>query len=86
MSKCDAKQIQVCELKTKQIVTIKEAEFNNTKHSKNLSDCQAKPVTPVEPGKPNELPKTGFDTLASLIGLTSLVASIGYYANSRKLA
>lgn len=89
MSKCDAKQIQVCELKTKQIVTIKEAEFNSTKHSKNLSDCQTKPTTPVkpvEPGKPSELPKTGFDTLANLIGLTSLVASIGYYANSRKLA
>lgn len=79
---CDTKQIQVCELKTKQIITIKENAFNATLHSKNLDDCKA---TPIVPGG---LPKTGFglDSLASLIGLTSLVASLGYYINSRKLA
>lgn len=77
------KQIQVCELKTKQIITINESAFNSNLHSKNLDDCKAKPVQPTPPG---ELPKTGLDTLASLIGLTSLVASVGYYVNSRKLA
>lgn len=83
MSKCDAKQIQVCELKTKQIITINESAFNSNLHSKNLDDCKTKPAQPTPPG---ELPKTGLDTLASLIGLTSLVASVGYYVNSRKLA
>lgn len=77
------KQIQVCELKTKQIITINESAFNSNLHSKNLDDCKTKPVQPTPPG---ELPKTGLDTLAGLIGLTSLVASVGYYVNSRKLA
>ena len=34
------KEIQVCELATKKIVTIKEADFNSSKHSKNLNDCK----------------------------------------------
>lgn len=116
---CQVKQIQVCELATKQLVTIKEADFNNTKHSKNLDDCKVTPTPQIQvcelstkkiitinqtafnsslhsknlddckkPSIPIELPKTGFglDSLTSLIGLTSLVASLGYYINSRKLA
>lgn len=41
------KNIQVCELATKKIVTIKESDFNASKHSKNLNDCKETPV----PGK-----------------------------------
>lgn len=36
---CD-KDIIVCELATKKIVTIKESQFNSTKYSKNLKDCE----------------------------------------------
>ena len=30
----------MCELATKKIITIKEADFNSSKHSKNLNDCK----------------------------------------------
>lgn len=33
------KEIQVCDLKTKQIVTINEEDFDSSKYSKNLADC-----------------------------------------------
>lgn len=38
------KDIQVCELATKQIITIKEDTFNSAKHSKDLSKCSTTPV------------------------------------------
>lgn len=39
--KCvEPKDIQVCELSTKKVITIKEADFDATKHSKNLDDCK----------------------------------------------
>jgi uncharacterized repeat protein (TIGR01451 family) len=34
------KDIQVCELATKKIITIKETDFDAAKHSKNLDDCK----------------------------------------------
>jgi conserved repeat domain len=34
------KEIQVCELATKTIITIKESDFDSSKHSKNLADCK----------------------------------------------
>jgi uncharacterized repeat protein (TIGR01451 family)/LPXTG-motif cell wall-anchored protein len=34
------KDIQVCELATKKIITIKENDFDSSKHSKNLKDCE----------------------------------------------
>ncbi|MGV9001542.1 MAG: LPXTG cell wall anchor domain-containing protein [Candidatus Saccharimonadaceae bacterium] len=34
------KEISVCELATKQIITIKESDFDSSKHSKNLADCK----------------------------------------------
>ena len=37
------KDIQVCELATKKVITIKETDFDATKHSKNLADCKEKP-------------------------------------------
>lgn len=33
------KNIKVCELSTKKIITIKENQFDSSKHSKNLADC-----------------------------------------------
>lgn len=42
------KNIKVCELKSKKIITIKENQFDKNKHSKNLKDCEEKPKpTPV---------------------------------------
>jgi len=38
------KEIQVCELKTKKIITIKETAFDSKKHSKNLADCDVKQI------------------------------------------
>lgn len=36
------KNIEVCELATKRIITIKESDFDASKHSKNLADCKEK--------------------------------------------
>jgi LPXTG-motif cell wall-anchored protein len=36
----EVKNIQVCELATKKIITIKETDFDASKHSKNLDDCK----------------------------------------------
>lgn len=36
------KEIKVCELATKQIVTIKESDYDSSKYSKNLEDCATK--------------------------------------------
>lgn len=37
---CVEKNIEVCRLSDKKIVTIKESEFDSSKHSKNLNDCK----------------------------------------------
>ncbi len=42
------KDIQVCELKTKTIITIKEDQFNPELHSKNLKDCEEKTIQVCE--------------------------------------
>lgn len=36
----EVKQIEVCRLSDKKIVTIKESEYDQTKYSKNLDDCR----------------------------------------------
>lgn len=36
------KEIQVCDLKTKEVITIKETAFDSKKHSKDLADCVVK--------------------------------------------
>jgi len=38
--KKEDKDIKVCELATKKIITIKESQFDSSKHSKNLDDCK----------------------------------------------
>jgi len=69
--------LKVCELATKKIVTINEADYNTTKYSKNLDDC-----TPVAPP---ELPHTGMsENIVAVVGLGALIASIAYYAASRR--
>lgn len=42
----EPKNIQVCELSSKKIITIKESDFDSSKHSRNLEDCKEKPVEP----------------------------------------
>lgn len=42
------KDIKVCELATKKIITIKENQFDASKHSKNLKDCEAGKITVCE--------------------------------------
>jgi uncharacterized repeat protein (TIGR01451 family)/LPXTG-motif cell wall-anchored protein len=37
------KDIKVCDLASKKIITIKEDQFDANKHSKNLKDCEVKP-------------------------------------------
>lgn len=38
----EEKKIKVCRLSDKKIVTIKESNFDKTKHSRNLDDCKTK--------------------------------------------
>lgn len=40
VEKPPVKDIKVCELATKKVITIKEDQFDATKHSKNLDDCK----------------------------------------------
>ncbi len=46
--KKEDKDIKVCELATKKIVTIKESQFDSSKYSKNLDDCKEKPPVKIE--------------------------------------
>ena len=82
------KEIQVCRLEDKQIVTINENEFDESKYSKNLADCKEAPVVPEQPTPQptvTELPTTGTgDTVVSLVGLGSLIAAVSYYVASRR--
>ena len=73
-------EITVCELSTKKIVTILEKDFNTSKYSKNLDDCKE-----VPPVTPPELPTTGAtENIVAVIGLGAMIASIAYYAASRR--
>lgn len=38
------KKIQVCDINTRTIVTIRERNFDQSKHSQNTSDCQPQPI------------------------------------------
>ncbi len=72
----EVSHIKVCDLTTKKIVTIDENDFDSSKYSKDLSDCTEAPA---------ELPHTGpTETILSIIGLGALIASAGYYINSRR--
>lgn len=41
-------QIEVCELATKKLILIDAKQFDASKHSRDLKDCEEAPVTPVE--------------------------------------
>lgn len=78
---CAPGEINVCELATKKIVTIKESDFDSSKYSKNFADCQSTPVTPV-----TELPQTGIDTgVATMAGIGALTAAAAYAVRSPRL-
>lgn len=67
--------IKVCDLTTKQIVNIKEDQFDSKKHSKNVADC----------GAASELPTTGpAEIIASLIAVAAITIGVVYYIKSRK--
>ena len=78
LSKCEEVKIEVCEIATKNIITINEGDFDADKHTKNLNDCKELPTPP-------ELPHTGAtETILGVLGIGSIVASLGYYLASRK--
>jgi LPXTG-motif cell wall-anchored protein/uncharacterized repeat protein (TIGR01451 family) len=63
----EVKKITVCELASKTIVTIKESDFDSSKHSKNLADCAETPtpgeitVCDLETGKVVNISEDDFD-------------------------
>lgn len=74
------KQIQVCDLTTKKVVTINESDFDSSKHSKDMTQCQT--TTP-----PAVLPNTG---AGSVVGIAAGAIVAGFAVSrvylSRKLA
>jgi len=69
-------KIEVCELATKKVITINEADFDSSKHTKDLNQC-----------KVPELPQTGpVEAIMQIIGAMSLVGSAAYYISSRRIA
>jgi len=46
--------------------------------------CEETPATPEKPETPKELPKTGMDSAAAVIGLGSIIAATSYYVASRR--
>lgn len=53
--------IQVCELSTNTIVTIKESQFDTSKHSKNLKDCDKIKVCDLSSGAIVTIKEKDFD-------------------------
>jgi uncharacterized repeat protein (TIGR01451 family)/LPXTG-motif cell wall-anchored protein len=78
--------LNVCEIATKKIVTIKENQYDPAKYTKDLEKCKVTPVTPpVTPETPPELPQTGAgDGIVAIVGLGALIASAAYYIASRR--
>ncbi len=69
---CQPGKITVCDLSTKKLVSIDEADFDSKKHTKDLSKCQ-------------KLPTTGpAENIVAVIGLGAIVAGISYYVASRR--
>jgi uncharacterized repeat protein (TIGR01451 family)/LPXTG-motif cell wall-anchored protein len=95
---CQPGKINVCELATKKIVTINESDFDSSKHSKNVADCNVTTENCPIPGKENlpkdssecvespaMLPETGTGTtIGTFVGIGALVVSLGYYVASRR--
>ena len=72
--------INVCDLTTKKVVSIKESDFNDSKYSKDLSKCESTPTTP------SELPETGTTAgIAIFAGLGTITAGLGYALTSTRI-
>lgn len=70
--------LKVCRLSDHKIVTIKGSDFDESKYSKNLADCQEQPV-------PEVLPSTGpTEFITGGLGLGSLTAAGYYFRASRR--
>lgn len=92
-------KLVVCDLTTKQVITIDKNQFDSSKHSTNLKDCEEKCPIPGQetlpknspdcvqpPATPVELPKTGAgDIFGAGIGLAAMGLAIYYYAASRRI-
>ncbi len=64
--------IQVCELATKKVITIKENQFDSSKHTTDLSKCAATPVTP------KEIPNTGAGDVLALFAVVTIAGAIAH--------
>jgi hypothetical protein len=74
-------KIQVCELATKKVVTINENDFDAAKHSKDLNDC----AEVLGEETPTVIASTGpASAIATMFGLSSLAAGIGYAVQRRR--
>lgn len=70
--------ITVCELDTKDTVTIKESDFDETRYSTDFAKCS-------ETTTPPELPQTGpAEVFSQVLGLVSLATAGTYYVMSRR--
>ncbi|NLA43151.1 DUF11 domain-containing protein [Candidatus Saccharibacteria bacterium] len=80
-------EIKVCRLEDKQIINIKESDFDSNKHSMNLADCDEVLVTPTPttPVAPTELPQTGGISILSTLGMGAITVGIAYYLTGRRL-
>lgn len=81
--------ISVCDLATKKIVTINEADFNPSKYTKNLAECSATPPTPTPTPTPTPvigsvIPNTGAEGIAALVAGTSGLAAAGHQLFMRR--
>lgn len=77
--KCDEtpKEIEVCDLSTKKIVTIKESDYDSSKYTKDLSKCEDTPVTVTE------LPQTGSEGVVAIVAAL-LTAAVAYAVTARR--
>jgi hypothetical protein len=69
------KDIQVCRLSDKQVITIKETEFDAAKHTKDLSQCKTTTTPPVTP--PTTLAKTGPTDTVAIVAAAIAAGTVG---------
>lgn len=73
------KSISVCELSNKTVVTIKESDYDTSRYSKTMSDCQAQVKGEAI------IPSTGpGDFIGGGLGIGSLTAAAYYWRASRR--
>jgi len=83
--------IKVCDLTTKQIITITQNKFDPTRHTTDLTKCVTTPVpptptpTPPTTSTPQVLASTGPEqAVMALFGTGSVAGSAVYYLRSRR--